>query len=155
MPSMSISPPRLSTGTTARISNGPCRLTGADGIETSIETSSRVNFLYLYYCSSAIADGRSCFQVPVSPVSTLTKTSTYKCLILVGSAMPRGVTRPPIFSVSMSLTVVHEHYPPYLAIHPAFRGPVINRIAMEDLGDDCKKGLLFGMTSETCSPYQT
>ena len=44
MPSMSISPPRLCTGTTARISNGPCRLTGAD----EIETGSRVKFLYLY-----------------------------------------------------------------------------------------------------------
>jgi len=54
MPSMSISPPRLFTGTTARISNGPCRLTGADGIETS----SRVNLLCLYYHSSAIAGGR-------------------------------------------------------------------------------------------------
>jgi hypothetical protein len=57
MPSTSISQPRLSTGTMARISNGPCRLTGADGIETSIGTSSRVNFLYLHHYSSAIADG--------------------------------------------------------------------------------------------------
>jgi hypothetical protein len=69
MPSMSISPPKLSTGTTARISNGPCRLTdrGAD----VVETSSRVNFLYLYYYLSAIADGRMkevAFEFPFFPI---------------------------------------------------------------------------------------
>lgn len=68
MPSMSISPPRLSTGTTARISNGPCRLTDAGLVETS--DSSRVNFLYLYYYSPDIADGRMkevAFKFPFLP----------------------------------------------------------------------------------------
>lgn len=86
MPSTSISQPRLSTGTMARISNGPCRLAGADGIETS----SRVNFLYLYHYSSAIADGRMKKVAFKLSFTTLTKTSIYKFLILVGSAMPRG-----------------------------------------------------------------
>ncbi len=54
MPSMNISPPRLSTGTTARILNGLCRyLTGAD----EIEDDSGVNFLSYY--PSAIADERT------------------------------------------------------------------------------------------------
>jgi hypothetical protein len=97
MPSMSISPPRLSTGTTARISNGPCRLTGADGIETS----SRVNFLYLYFVLLFVGYCRrknegSCFQVPAS---NLTKTSTCKFLIRVGCL--EGVTRPPMINVSV------------------------------------------------------
>jgi hypothetical protein len=152
MPSMSISQPRLSTGTMARILNGPCRLTGADGNETSIETSSsRMNFLYLlYHFSSAIADGRMrevAFKLCI--VSTLTKTSIYKFLILVGSAMPRGYDE-----TSLNITLlVHLSI-----IHPAFRGlgfVIQNRIAMEDLGDNRSKGLLFGLASETCSPYQT
>ena len=65
MPSMSISPPRLSTGTTARISNGPCRLTDRDA--DVVETSSRVNFL-LYYYLSAIADGMNEVELPFLPI---------------------------------------------------------------------------------------
>ena len=65
MPSMSISPPRLSTGTTARISNGPCRLTDCDA--DVVETSSRVNFL-LYYYLPAIADGMKEVEFPFLPI---------------------------------------------------------------------------------------
>lgn len=93
---MSISPPRLSTGTMARISNGPCRLTGADGIETS----NFLVFVFVFVFSSpAIADRRM-KEFDEKKLSSTLKTSN-SSPELVPQLECLGVTRPPIINVSM------------------------------------------------------